>query len=99
MAETRGRAVHGDNLSPEDIISMSPLMVLQYIMARELMTGDWAAAKTTATAAAPYVHAKLATVDMSATLKTNAEEMTDAELATIASGGGGDTVDAQAGED
>ena len=40
-----------------------------------------------AKAAAPYMHARLAAVEMNATIKRDATDLSDAELAAIAAGG------------
>src|SRR4051812_9218800 len=46
-----------------------------------------------AIAAAPYVHPKLSAVEMNAVLERKATELTDEELAAIASSGGAGTAD------
>ena len=69
----------------DDISKMTPLDVMLRAMALEASAGRWLSAASVASTAAPYVHPRLAAINLNANVKRNLDEFTDEELASIAS--------------
>lgn len=70
---------------PPEIASLTPLEVMVRAMAISVTEGDWKSAVVYAAAAAPYLHPRLATVEVKANGARRVEEYTDEELIAIAS--------------
>lgn len=83
MAVFAGR--QPEEIRPE-IAAMSPLEVLLRAMGLEANAGNWTAAAEHAAKAAPYLHPRLASTQLSATIGRELREMTDDELMAVASG-------------
>jgi phosphatidylglycerophosphatase A len=66
-------------ISPETA-KMKPLDVLLKAMWLAVQQGNWSAAASFAREASPYVHAKLSSVDLNATVKRDPATMSDDEL-------------------
>jgi hypothetical protein len=67
-----------------DVKAMSPLAVMLYSMWIYANRDNWDKASFYAAMAAPYVHPKLASTTINATVRRSAEEFDDTELVTIA---------------
>ena len=80
-------------LSPEAIDRMMPLDVMLYAVKMYLTAGDLRAAALMAEKAAPYAHARLTSNSSDVTIRRDATDFTDAELAAIARGDGGEDGD------
>jgi hypothetical protein len=65
-------------LTPEQVADLEPLAVMRAIMRQRFQAGDHVGALAAATAAAPYVHARLAQTEVSV---HHHVAQTDAELA------------------
>jgi hypothetical protein len=63
---------------------ITPLEVMINIMREAYGTKDYEKALDAAVKAAPYMHSKLSSVDLKASVKRDVEEYTDAELIAIA---------------
>jgi hypothetical protein len=63
---------------------ITPLEVMVNIMREAYAGKDYEKALDAAVKAAPYMHSKLSSVDVKATVKRDVEEFTDAELIAIA---------------
>lgn len=76
------------DMLPEDIRpevkAMSPLSVMLYSMWTYANRDNWDKASFYAAMAAPYVHPKLASTTINATVRRSADEFDDTELVTIA---------------
>lgn len=79
------RAVH---MLPEDIRPeikrMTPLSVMLYAMWTYANRNNWDRASALAALAAPFIHPRLASTTINATVRRSAEEFDDTELVTIA---------------
>ena len=75
---------------PEHICEMSPLSVMVTAMYLAVNENNWKAAATYAEKAAPYVHAKLSSVDVHATVRKNLHDLSDEELIALAGDGDGE---------
>lgn len=75
-------------LLPEDIRpeikEMSPLAVMLYAMWTYANRNNWDRASALASMAAPYIHPKLTSTTINATVRRSADEFDDTELVTIA---------------
>jgi hypothetical protein len=65
------------------ITQMQPLEVLLRAMWIAVSQGNWSQAASFAREASPYVHSKLSSVDLNATVKKDPAALTDAELAAL----------------
>src|SRR3954471_10073595 len=63
---------------------ITPLEVMVNIMREAYAGKDYEKALDAATKCAPYMHSKLSSVDVKATVKRDVEEYTDAELIALA---------------
>lgn len=72
-----------ESIRPE-IKAMSPLSVMLYSMWIYANRDNWDKASYYAAQAAPYVHPKLASTTINATVRRSADEFDDTELVTIA---------------
>src|SRR5689334_20414623 len=70
---------HSGEIDPE-ITKMKPLDVLLKAMWIAVSQGNWSAAASFAREAGPYVHAKMSSVDISATIKRDPAQLSDDEL-------------------
>ena len=86
-----------DEIKPE-IRAMSPLQVMLRAMSIEANKGNWTGASQHARDAAPYCHARLANVEMNATVRRSTTDFTDAELAALAGEFGAGSGEDGAGE-
>ena len=84
MVKFAGR--HPEEICAE-IASMSPLEVMLRAMALEANAGNWTAAAEHAVKAAPYLHPRLASTQLTASIRSDASAMTDEELLAIVAGG------------
>jgi hypothetical protein len=84
-AQAMAQALVAEALTPEQQAELTPLAALLRIMRAELQAGDHAAAKVTASLAAPYCHAKLSSSDVriTGTLDTKSDEDIAAEIAAV----------------
>ena len=64
---------------------MSPLQVMMHAMSLAANEGNWAQAANFARECAPYCHPKLSSVDLNATVKRDAAQMTDDQLIAVLS--------------
>lgn len=69
---------------PDEIARLSPLEVMLKAMSIAAYEGKWFTAAALAKEAAPYVHPKLAAIDVSTNNRRNIDEFTDAELIALA---------------
>ena len=74
---------------PPEIAAMTPLQVMLKAMAIEAAKDNWKQAAFFAKEAAPYVHPRLTSVNVNATVKKSIDDFTDEELALIAIGAEG----------
>jgi hypothetical protein len=77
-AEAMAEAVEARRLSREEIDAITPLEALLYILRVRLDAGEMHHAAQVAAMAAPYMHAKLTSVDMR--VRAELGSKTDAEL-------------------
>jgi hypothetical protein len=75
---------------PEHVCAMSPLSVMVTAMYLAVDDNNWKAAATYAEKAAPYVHAKLSSVDVNATVRKSLHDLSDEELIALAGDGEGE---------
>lgn len=86
-------AAHAGDMSghvPPEIAAMSPLQVMLKAMSLEAAKGDWPKAAGLAGIAAPFVHPKLAAVEMNAHVRRSVEDLTTEELIALAGEGEGE---------
>jgi hypothetical protein len=78
---------------------ITPLEVMLEAMRKHHADGDLDAASAIAKDAAPYIHPRLNSVQVDATITRDAIDLTEAELLAIAATGSRDGAAAEAGED
>jgi hypothetical protein len=92
LPKTGGRKPGSCNLRTRAIADkaaaegLTPLEMMLLDMKQKFRAGDLAAAADRARDCAPYMHAKLATTTISATVKREVVDLSDAELTAIAQG-------------
>lgn len=82
---------HAASLPPDirpEIATMTPLAVMLRAMAIKANAGDWDAAAHHADKAAPYLHPKLISTDLNASIRRSAVDFRDDELIALARGDG-----------
>jgi hypothetical protein len=70
---------------PFEIARLTPLEVMLKAMSIQAYEGKWVAAAALAKEAAPYIHPRLASVDLNANVRRSIKDFSDAELAALAS--------------
>ena len=96
FAQVRASAL--SDLTPEEIAVIQPREVMLLVMRTALQANNAAVALVAAEKAAPYIHARLSNVEMHATVRRNATDFSDAELAALAGADGGDESESRTGE-
>ena len=90
MSEAKiiGKKVSSRVAAKLDATNSTPLEIMARVMSGDLSVTEmqFEAAK----AAAPYIHPKLSAVQMNATVRRSVEDMTDEELAALATDGEGE---------
>jgi hypothetical protein len=74
---------------PDHIARMSPLQIMLRAMSLAAAENKWPQAAALAKEAAPYVHARLSSVEMNANVRRSIDDFADEELAEIAGEGEG----------
>jgi hypothetical protein len=81
LAEAREK--HAAIIDDDAINSMTPLEVMLLCMKLSIKDQEWDKASARASLCAPYLHPKLASTEITATVNNAAEELSDEQLAAI----------------
>ena len=89
LEDAERRATEG--MSPDEIKLLSPLDVMLLAMRTAVQEGKLSSALVAAKEAAPYIHAKLTSTTIDATVRRTAADFTDEELLALERAGMGST--------